>query len=127
MQHIQRSEELIAVAEDLFELKHWADAVSRVYYAMFHTATAILLNQNIERTSHHALIAVFGELVAKPGLMDKKFHRYLLDAFSARSESDYLPIPETGDEEARMMIDHAKEFSAAARSYLQTDAPGEVV
>lgn len=103
--HIERSERFIAVAEDLFELKHWDDVVSRAYYAMFHTATAVLLSLNIQRGSHHAVISAFGEHVVRAGLMEKKFHRYRLDAFSARSESDYLPVAETGKDEAKIMLE----------------------
>lgn len=118
-QHLERSEHFIKVAEDLAKLNYWEDVISRSYYSMFHSATAILLNINIQRSSHHALIAAFGEHIAKIGLMDKKYHRYLLDAFSARSESDYLPIPDSTKEEAFSMIDKAKEFLKAAKEYLE--------
>jgi len=124
-QHLARSEELISVAEDLFAGGHAADAVSRAYYAMFHAATAVLLRLNIERASHGALIAAFGEHVSKPGLMDRKFHRYLLDGFAARSQSDYEPAPETSADEARETIDRAKEFLSAVKNYLLTDARGD--
>ena len=91
---------------------------------MFHTATAVLLSLNIQRSSHHALIAAFGEYVAKPALMEKKFHRNLLDAFTMRSESDYLPVPETDEEKAIIILEQAKELLGAAKDYLQTAHSG---
>lgn len=126
-EHLRRSEELILVAEELCEREHWADAVSRAYYAMFHAATAVLLNMGTERASHRALIAAFGEHVAKPGLMDREFHRYLMDAFAARGISDYFPSPDITPGKARETLDRAREFLSAAKNNLQTGASGGVV
>lgn len=106
-QHIKRGEGTITAAEDLVELGHYDDAVSRAYYAMFHITTAILLSVDIQRSSHRALISAFGEFITKPGLMNKIFHRYLINTFSARSESDYLAVPEATEESALLMIEQA--------------------
>ena len=51
-QHIERSEQFIKVAEDLLKLKYWDNVISRTYYAMFHAATAVLLNINTSRGLH---------------------------------------------------------------------------
>ena len=118
-QHIIRSEKLIIVTRDLIELGHWEDAVSRAYYSMFHAATAVLLSKNIQRSSHHALISAFGEYVTKPGLMDRKLHQYLITAFSVRSGSDYMPIPDTNEEDDRIVLDQAQEFLGAAKDFLR--------
>lgn len=110
---------MISVAEQLFAAGHMADAISRAYYALFHGATAVLLNMKVERASHGALIAAFAQFVSKPRLMDRKFHRYLLDAFASRTESDYAAAPEMSADETRQTIDRAKEFLAASRDYLR--------
>lgn len=118
-EHMERSAELIVVGEELIVLGYWSDVVSRAYYSMFHAATAVLLHLGIERRSHHALISAFGEHVAKAGIMKQDYHRYLLDAFSARSESDYLPRPETTEEEATVLLTKAREFINAAKECLK--------
>lgn len=82
---------------------------------------------HIERKSHGALIAAFGEHVAKPRLVDPELHHYLVKVFSARTGSDYLPAPPMTRDKARETIDRAKEFFEAARNYLQPDASGGVV
>ncbi len=51
--------------------------------------------------------------------MNKKFHRYLLDGFSARSDSDYEPVTEASAENALIIIDQAKEFLEAAKELLR--------
>lgn len=119
--HIGRSEHYIQVAEDLAKLSYWDDVISRAYYAMFHTATAVLLSRDISRSSHHALNSAFGEYIAKPGLMNPKFHRYLLDGFSARSDSDNEPVTETSEKSALQMIEQASEFLQAEKEYFKTN------
>lgn len=118
-QHIKRGVELIKVADDLIHLDHWNDAVNRAYYAIFHAATAVLLSKGIQRNSHHALISAFGEFIAKPGIMNRKYHRYFINAFSQRSGSDYLPTPDLTMEEAEIALSQAQEFVDAAKILLK--------
>jgi len=80
-EHLERAEELLQVAQELLDLSHPADSVSRSYYAMFHSATAVLKELGIERKSHHAVWSAFGEYVVAKGLMEAKFHRSGLDVF----------------------------------------------
>lgn len=59
---------------------------------MFYSAEAVLLSKNLRFSKHQAVIAAFGKHFAKPGILDKNLHRYLLDAFEERMESDYGPL-----------------------------------
>lgn len=118
-QHLERAKELIQVADENLANNHPADSVSRSYYAMFHATTAVLLELGIERSSHKALISVFGESVVKKGLMDKRFHNYLRRAFEARSESDYLPLPSESVEKAGVMLKQATEFVSSCRELIE--------
>ena len=83
-ERLQRADGFICVAGDLLRLGHWSDAVSRSYYAMFHAATGVLLELDIERSSHHAVWAAFGEFVTARGLMDARHHHAGLRWFRAR-------------------------------------------
>jgi len=116
--HMERAAKLIEAAEQLRTSGFHADSVSRSYYAMFHAATAVLLRLGIERTSHKAVLAAFGEHVAKPGLLDVKLHSYLREAFEARNESDYLPLPSEDEAEAERFIRASREFLKAAHRLL---------
>lgn len=58
--HLARADQLLAAAESLIQQGFPPDAVSRSYYAMFHAATAVLLELGIQRSSHHATWAAFG-------------------------------------------------------------------
>ncbi len=67
-------------------------AISRCYYAMLYSAEAVLLTKDLKFSKHQAVIAAFGKYFAKPEILDKRLHRYLLDAFEERLESDYGPF-----------------------------------
>ena len=117
--HLFRADELIQVAEENLQNNHPADSVSRSYYAMFHATTAVLMEHDIERGSHKGVICAFGETLSKTGRMEKRFHEYLRDAFDARCESDYLPLPTETIERAKETLGRAKEFVKACRVYVQ--------
>jgi hypothetical protein len=82
---------------------------------MFHAATAALLAKGIERTSHHAIISAFGEFVVKPGLLESKFHRYIIEAFTLRNDCDYLAPFEVEESQAAATLQRAKEFIQACK------------
>jgi uncharacterized protein (UPF0332 family) len=63
--------------------------------------------------------SAFGEHFIKAGLFDAKFHRWLLDAFDRRIESDYGFDVLVIDQDARELIEHAKEFLQTARAFLE--------
>jgi len=116
-QHLKRSEELIVVAEENLKNNHPADSISRSYYSMFHAVTAVLLKLGIERSSHKGLIAAFGEYVVKKGIMEKKYHAHLRNAFEARSESDYMPFPDESSSSAETTLQQAREFIASCSEF----------
>jgi uncharacterized protein (UPF0332 family) len=93
-------------------------AASRAYYAMFYTAEALLIDQGLSYSSHSAVIAAFGKTFAKTGVLDSKFHRYLLDAQDTRNIGDYSIGPGVTDDQVRDSIKWAEEFLKAAESQL---------
>ena len=86
---------------------------------MFHAATAALLSKDIIRHSHHGIISSFGREFIKTGLIDPKFHKYFIEAFDLRQESDYHPLVDITSEQANKVIERAKEFLDICRIICQ--------
>jgi len=122
--HLDRSEELLRAAKDLAELSYPSDSISRSYYAMFHAATAVLLELGIQRSSHHAVWAAFGQFVTAPGLMEARRHHAGLRLFADRSRSDYLAKPGGTREDAERDLEVARDFVAACRGFLEKRETG---
>lgn len=118
--HFERAAELLGVARENYDNGHFADSISRSYYATFHAATGLLMAFDIERSSHHALWSAFGEFISAPGLLDKKYHRFALDLFYQRSQADYMAIPESTAEDATAALTEAAEFVATCRAFLES-------
>ncbi|MBS3965638.1 MAG: HEPN domain-containing protein [Truepera sp.] len=108
-----RSATLLAADGDL------DSAASRLYYAMFYSAEALLDAEGMSFSSHQALISAYGQRFARTGELDPRFHRALITAFNRRQLGDYLaPSGLTADDIDDMRAD-AEAFLAATKRYLK--------
>lgn len=109
----------IGAARALLERGDADFAIGRAYYAMFYTAEALLVERELRFRKHSGVQAAFGEHFAKPGLLDSKFHRFLLDAGAKRLSGDYGVEIVLETEDVLETIVQAEEFAAAARALLE--------
>jgi uncharacterized protein (UPF0332 family) len=65
------------------------------------------------------VIANFGKEFAKMGILNPKFHHYLMEAQDRRNIGDYSILAEVTAEQVREMLAWAKEFIKAAENYLR--------
>ena len=93
-------------------------AAARAYYAMFYVAEALLAERDLRFSKHAGVHSAFGEHFAKTGLLDAKYHRWLIDAFDRRIAADYDVKAEITADDARVLAEQAKEFVSAARNFL---------
>ena len=117
--HLESAEIFLKESEHLFSGCFYNGTIGRAYYAMFHAATAALLAKDIERTSHHAIISAFGELIVKKGHLEQKFHKYIIEAFTLRNDCDYLAPFEPEKSQAAATLQRAKEFVQECRESCQ--------
>ena len=94
-------------------------AVSRAYYSMFYSAQALLNEKKLRFRRHAGVHNAFAEQFIKTGLMDKRYHRWLVAAFSKRITGDYGIEAELISEDASLLIGQAGEFLAASRKFLE--------
>lgn len=90
-----RSAELLRADGD------YNSAVSRLYYAMFYGAEAILLSKGLTFSSHRAVISALGQRVIKSGEAPTEMHRWLREAFDKRQLSDYETMPTLDENDVR--------------------------
>ena len=119
--YLQKAEHAIIVAEDLLNISHLPDAASKIYYAMFYAAQALLKNEGIEVTKHSAVESAFGYYFAKPGRIDPKYHKMLISARKVREIADYDIDEEIIEPTASLKIEEGKAFIAAITNFLKFD------
>ncbi len=93
-------------------------SISRAYYAMFYVAEALLSERGLRFRKHGGVHAAFGEHFAKTKVLDSKYHRWLLEAFNKRVSADYGVEARLTAEDAKVVIQQAREFLKTAQDYL---------
>lgn len=117
---LEKAGRAIQAAEVLLGRGDAEFAAGRAYYAMFYIAEALLLERNLKFQKHGGVHGAFGEHFARTGLLDIRFHRWLLDAFDRRIQADYGLDALVTIEEAQMMVDQASEFLRVGRGFLDS-------
>lgn len=120
---IKKANRYIKSAQLLLEDGDFESAVSRVYYAMFYCAEAVLLTKNLSFSSHKGVISAFGEHCIKTGVFGKEMGRELNRAFEKRQLSDYEYTFVITAKEAEQMLQSGGEFVDNISRWLNTINP----
>jgi len=115
---LQKAEHALEVAAALRDGGYPSDASSKVYYAMFYAAQALLRAEGFDLTKHSAVESALGFHFAKTGRLDPRFHRMLIDARKIREIADYDIQEEIIEPAATIKIEEGVEFLKAIRSLL---------
>ena len=86
---LEKAAESIRASEVLLREGQEVFSASRIYYAMFYVAEALLYEKGLKFKKHSAVHSAFGEQFVKTGTFDSKFHKSLVRAFENRLISDY--------------------------------------
>ena len=116
---LEKAERAMRAAETLADAGDPEFAAGRAYYAMLHIAQALLREKNLRYRRHTGVHSAYGEHFAKTGILEPKFHRWLLAAFNNRLTGDYDFEIRVDMETVTTMIAQAREFLQAARGYLE--------
>jgi uncharacterized protein (UPF0332 family) len=116
---LARSRRYMKSASLLVEDGDYESAVSRVYYAMFFCAEALLLTEGLSFSSHKAVISAFGERFVKTGIFPKAMSKALVNAFEKRQVGDYEFTFVIDEEDAENVLEQGNEFIAAVAKYLR--------
>lgn len=116
---LEKASRSLQAAERLAKNGDAEFAVSRVYYAMFYVSQALLNEKGLRFRKHAGVHSAIAEHFVKSGLIDKRYHRWLLAAFSKRITADYGIEAELTGEDATVLIGQAREFLAAAKKLLE--------
>jgi uncharacterized protein (UPF0332 family) len=116
--YLEKAEHALFVAESLLEHGHIPDAASKIYYAMFYATKAILTTEGINVVKHSAVESAFGYYFAKPGRIDPKYHKMLMNARKIREIADYDIDEEIVEPVASLKIEEGRMFLIAIKKSL---------
>ena len=119
MQHLlNKADDSHAAAKVLIDKGFTDFSTAQSYYTIFYLVEALLLSKGLRFSSHSALIASYGKEFAKTGLLDPKFHRYIVVAQKRRETGHYDAEPVITEAQASESFQWAAEFKEAASAYL---------
>ena len=113
------------------EVGSFRTAIDRAYYAMHHSAVALLCHLGVRPPRSHAgLMSVFGQAVVNKGVMPREFGPMLRRANRSRMAGTYSPyanitesLAQTNVNNARLFVDRVAD--ALDESGLNESAPNE--
>ena len=115
---INKAKDSLGAARSLIRDGYHDFAASRAYYAMFYVAEAMLMSLGQSYNKHSAVISAFGREYAKTGLVDSKYHRWLIDAQDFRNIGDYGIDVHISKDDAESACQWADQFIKHAENIL---------
>jgi uncharacterized protein (UPF0332 family) len=116
---LHKARRFLQSAKLLKDTGDYDSAASRLYYAMFYCAEALLLCKGMSFKSHHAVISAIGEHFAKTSEMPAEMHRWLIDAFDKRQAGDYETPSKLEEQDIVVLQPHAEQFVSWTEQYLK--------
>jgi len=96
-------------------------AISRLYYAMFYCAEALLLAKGHSFSSHRAVISAFAQHYVKSGTLPQELHQWLRTAFAKRQISDYEFLTALDASDVMSLKTQSEQFLAQTEAFLQRE------
>jgi uncharacterized protein (UPF0332 family) len=115
---IEKAERFLHTAEYALGTGDYDSCASRGYYAMFFVAEAALLTKGLTGSSHRGVISLFGEHLAKTGILERYLGKALNDAYDKRLIGDYGVDRTVTKEEAEDLLEAARDFVVKVKDYL---------
>lgn len=86
---LQRAKETLVEADYNAKGEYYNAAVNRLYYACYYAASALMLTNNLDSSSHKGIKTMLGLHFIKSGIIDVKYGRIYQQLFENRQSSDY--------------------------------------
>ncbi len=97
----------------------WEAASNRLYYALFHAMSALLISDGYNVKSHRGILAMFGEHYVRTGVFERKDGSLLSDLVIMRDNADYNCFYEADEEKLSPLIVPTKSLIDKIKQYIQ--------
>lgn len=115
---LDSAKERLDSAKILLEAEQYKDSIGRSYYAIFTAVRAVLAKDEVDFSKHAGVISYFQREYIKTGIFEKKFSKYLQEAFQIRNNCDYDDFYIVFKDDAVEQLARAEEFYQVVRQYL---------
>lgn len=116
---LEMAEERLKSSKVLLDAGSYKDSIGRSYYAMFTAVRALLAVEGQDFSKHAGVISYFQKEYIKSGKIEKKYSKYISQAFQIRNNTDYADFFIVSMQDAQEQYEKAKEFLGMIKEYLQ--------
>ena len=116
---LEMAQERLHSSKILLDDGSYKDSIGRSYYAMFTAVRALLAMEGQDFSKHAGVIAYFQKEFIKTGKFDKKYSKYISQAFQIRNNTDYADFFIVSAQDAKEQYEKAAEFLNVITEYLR--------
>lgn len=107
---LQRAHETLKEADYNAQGDYYNAAVNRLYYACYYAASALMVANNLEASSHKGIKTMLGLKFITTGLLEPKYGRIYQQLFENRQSGDYEDFVYCDKELYEMLRPQAEDF-----------------
>ena len=116
---LEMAKERLHSSKVLLDEGCYKDSIGLSYYAMFTSVRALLAMEGQDFSKHAGVIAYFQKEFIKTGKFDKKYSKYISQAFQIRNNTDYADFFIVSVQDAKEQYERAREFLEVIAKYLE--------
>lgn len=117
---LQTANEKLISAKLLLDAGQYKDSIGRSYYAIFSAVRAVLALNEVDFSKHASVIAYFQKEYLKTEIFDKKYSKYLQQAFQIRNSCDYDDFFIVSKQDAEEQYGQALELKDVIKAYIDS-------
>ena len=118
MYRLAKSEEVFQEALDVASMNHWNLTVNRLYYAVFHLCSAILLKDGHNARTHSGIIRMMMMHYVKTSLLTIKDGELITSLYNMRQSGDYDDLFDWTRNQIEPMIEPTRALMTKLRNFL---------
>jgi len=115
---IEKSIDELDVSSICITSKKYSKSLNCSYYAIFHSARALLALEKKDFKKHSAVISYFIQNYVQKGIFGTQMGKIIKSSENDRNKSDYYDFFIVSEEEAQVQLDKAKYFVAEVEKYI---------
>ncbi len=115
----EQANESISEADILLSSGLYRGAINRAYYAMFYSLQVFVVMNRVTVSKHSGVITFFDKNYIKPGIIDRKFSKWLHRLFDLRQDADYGDMFMPSEEQCREAVNQSKDFVKEMEQYFE--------
>lgn len=108
--YIEKAYSTLADAESAIKIRAWGMAANRLYYALFHATSALLVCDGIPVGSHRGIKALFGQHYILQGKFTPEHSKVLSQMETLRDKADYNIMFVANEEDVVPNVNRVKKF-----------------